>query len=285
MDMKQLVILALQASVLCMVLGFGLKTTIGDLLSLIRRPGLLVRSVLAVFVVMPAVVVVLTRLFAFRQVVEIALVALAISPVPPLLPQREAKAGGDAQYGLGLMAILALLSIAMVPLALEILGRISGPPLAMSAGAVARVVMISTILPLAAGMLVRAMAPHVAAALEKPMTLIAKGLLVPAALILLVTTAPAVWALIGDGTLVAIVLFVAIGLTVGHVLGGPDPDSAVVLALSTACRHPALAFSIAAANFPEQRFGAVIVLYLLVGLVAGLPYLAWQRGRIAAVRA
>lgn len=280
MDLKQVVVFALQASVLCTVFAFGLKTTTADLLYLIHRPGLLTRSLLAVFVVMPSVVVVLTRLFAFRPIVEMALIALAISPVPPLLPQREAKAGGDTNYGLGLMAILALLAIVMVPLALEVLERVLGRPLAMAPGGVARIVLISTILPLVAGMIVHAIAPHAAASMVKLVTLVAKGLLVPAALVLLVVTAPAVWGLIGDGTLVAIVLFLAIGFTVGHVMGGPDADCSLVLALSTACRHPAIAFSIAAANFPEERFGAVIVLYLILGLVAGIPYLAWQRRRM-----
>jgi len=37
MDLKQLVVLALQVSVLCMVFGFGLKTTMQDLSYLISR--------------------------------------------------------------------------------------------------------------------------------------------------------------------------------------------------------------------------------------------------------
>jgi BASS family bile acid:Na+ symporter len=277
MDMKQLVAVALQVSVALTVFGFGLKTTTADLLYLIQRRGLLMRSLLAVFVVMPVVVVGLTQLFVFRPAVEIALVALAISPMPPLLPQRQAKAGGDTNYGLGLMAVLALMAIVMVPLALAVIGWILGRSLAMAPGALLRILLISTILPLVAGMAVRALLPAAAAAMLKPVTLGAKGLLLPAALVLLVATAPAVWALVGDGTIVAIVLFLVIGFVVGHVMGGPDPDHSVVLGLSSACRHPAIAFSIAAANFPEERFGAVIVLYLLLGVVVGLPYLAWQR--------
>jgi BASS family bile acid:Na+ symporter len=56
------------------------------------------------------------------------------------------------------------------------------------------------------------------------------------------------------------VAFVGVGLIVGHLMGGPDPEHSIVLALSTACRHPAIALSIAAANFPDQRFGGTILL-------------------------
>jgi BASS family bile acid:Na+ symporter len=85
----------LQVSVVCTVFGFGLKTTPDDLSYLIRRPGLLVRSLLAVFMVMPVVAVLLSLLFDFGPTVERALIALAVSPVPPLLPQKESKACGD----------------------------------------------------------------------------------------------------------------------------------------------------------------------------------------------
>ena len=94
MDLKQLIVLALQLSVVSIVFSFGLRSTLDDVLYLWRHPGLLLRSVLAVLVIMPVVAVVLTRMFSFRDTVEIALIALAISPMPPLLPKKEIKAGG-----------------------------------------------------------------------------------------------------------------------------------------------------------------------------------------------
>ena len=74
-------------------------------------------------------------------------------------------------------------------------------------------------------------------------------------------------ALIGNGNVLAIVIFNVAGLAIGHVLGGPNRDHSIVLALATACRHPAIALSLAAANFPDQRFGATILLYLIVSAI------------------
>ena len=54
---------------------------------------------------------------------------------------------------------------------------------------------------------------------------------------------------------------------------------AVVLGMSCACRHPAIAFAIASANFPDQRFGGAIILYLLLSLLIGVPYVRWNRSR------
>jgi BASS family bile acid:Na+ symporter len=233
------------------------------------------------FVIMPLVAVALDRWFDFSHTVEIALVALSISPVPPLLPQRETKAGGHHSYGLALMALLALLSIVVVPLALQLLQLVYGRPYTTPT-TIAKVVLVMAILPLSAGMLVRALAPAVAARIDRPVAMLAKVLLGLGGLVLLVGVAPAIWALVGDGTVIAILLFLVSGYAVGHLLGGPDPDHSTVLAISTACRHPAIGFSIAAANYPDLHFGATIVLYLILGVLLGIPYTAWQRQNAAA---
>src|SRR5262245_53335793 len=149
MDLKHLVMLGLQISVVCTVFGYGLKTTTADLLYVVNRPGLLVRSLLSVFVIMPVIAFALVRLLDINEVVEVALVALAISPVPPLLPMKEMKAGGQGSYGLGLMALLALTSIPAAPLAIEVLERLSGRPLAIKPAAIAILALISVLVPLA----------------------------------------------------------------------------------------------------------------------------------------
>ena len=78
---------------------------------------------------MPVLAVVMARVFELRPEVEIALVALAFSPLPPLLPRREGKAGGATAYGLGLVVLLAVLSIALIPLAAHLLGQRVPPQL------------------------------------------------------------------------------------------------------------------------------------------------------------
>src|SRR4029079_282051 len=97
---------------------------------------------------------------------------------------------------------------------------------------------------------------------------------------LLAANLSAMWALLGDGTLIAMTVFIGSALLVGHLLGGPDPEHSVVLALSNACRHPTIAISIASANFPDQRFAATMLLYVLMNATLCIPYVIWQRRRI-----
>jgi bile acid:Na+ symporter, BASS family len=279
MDLKQLVMLGLQVSIVCTVFGYGLKTTTAALLDVLRRPALLVRSVICVLVIVPALAFALTRFFEIRHEVEVALVALAISPVPPLLPMKEMKAGGRISYGLGLLALLALLSIVTIPLAIEVLERLFNQPLAVSPFAVARLALITVLVPLVAGVVVHTRAPVMAERIAPGLSIGAK-LLVVAAIALFAGVWRSVWEATGQGAVVAITIFIVASLAIAHMLGGPKRETSVVLGMSCACRHPAIAFAIASANFSDQRFGGAIILYLILSLLIGVPYVRWNRSRV-----
>ena len=277
MELKQIIVLGLQLSIVCTVLGFGLRATLADLTYLVRRPRLLARSLLAVYVLMPLVVIALDLAFDFRRPVEVLLVALAISPLPPLLPRKEAGAGGQVSYGLGLMAVLAIASIALVPLSLEILQRLFGRELGVPIGTLAGIVVKTTLGPLLAGVAFRRLMPEAADRLAKPVTILGAVVLAVGALVLVAGSLSAIWDAIGDGTLLAMAMVSVAGLAIGHFLGGPHPNHSVVLALATACRHPAIALTIATTNFPDHRYGGILLLYLVVSAIVAIPYLKWQR--------
>jgi BASS family bile acid:Na+ symporter len=281
-ELRQFVMLAFQVSILCIVFGFGLRAAPRDLLYLLRRPGLLLRSLLSVLVVMPIVAVALATMFDVRREAEIALIALAISPVPPLLPRKEVTAGGRQSYALALMVVLALVSIVAAPAAIEILQRVVNRPLGTAPGAITRIVLTMAVLPLVAGMAVRAFLPAFADRIDAPVALTAKVLLPLAIVVLLAGTWRAVWDAVGGGAVIAMVVFVAIGLVVGDFFGRPEREHSIVLALSSACRHPGIALSIASANFPDEQFAGTILLYLIINAVVGMAYLGWRRRQVVA---
>jgi BASS family bile acid:Na+ symporter len=281
MSPQMIVGLALKASIMLTLFGFGLHATREDLLYLLRRPRVLVRSLVAMFVVMPVFAILMTRLGSFNRAVAIALIALSISPVPPLLPRKVTKSGGHPPYGLGLMVTAASFSIVFVPLAVYLIGKYLNRPFAMGPDAVAEIIVRSVLVPLAAGIVFRKVAPTTAERITDPLARIAGIVLLVGVLCILVFSLPAAWALIGDGTIVAFVAFVIVGLTVGHVFGGPGSDQRVTLALSTASRHPALALAIAGVNIPEERRVIdAVLLYLVVSALLTIPYVAWQRKKV-----
>jgi bile acid:Na+ symporter, BASS family len=272
--------LVLKVSIMLTVFGFGLQASRDDLLYLLQRPRVLVRSLVSMFVVMPLFTLLMTSVASFDRAVVVALVALSISPVPPLLPRKVTKSAGLTSYGLGLMVTAASLSIALIPLYTYLLGKYFHRSFAMGPGAVAKLIVPSVLIPIAAGVLFRKLAPAIAKRIGHPLARIAAIMLVLGVICILAFAAPIVWSLIGNGTILAFIAFILVGLAAGHLLGGHDPNEQVTLALSTACRHPALAVAIAGANIPqEHHVFAAVLLYLLLNALLTIPYVAWQRKR------
>src|SRR5262245_59251043 len=279
MDLAALVGLAIRASICLIVFGLGLGSTQQDALYLFRRPGQLVRSLISMNVIMPLVAVGLAAPFGLHPAQQITLVALGVSPVPPILPKKELTAGGRASYAVSLLMTAAVLAIVIVPLSLRLLGPLFSVEANMPTGIVARLVAITVLAPLAAGIVVRLLAPALASRIAGPISLGAMLLLAIAALTILVNAWPATWAMVGSGRVVALAGFVVIGLVAGHLLGGPGPEDRTVLALSTASRHPGMALAIAGTLFPQHQrlVTGGLVLYLLVSTILSIPYLIWRR--------
>ncbi len=278
MSLADLIRAAILASIMLIVLGLGLRSTWQDLTSLFRHPGLLLRSLLAMNVLMPVLAALLVMAIGPSPPVKIALVALAVAPVPPFLPGKQLKLVSSEAYVMALLGAGSLLAVVLGPLTFALIGAISSHRVGAAPLAVARVVAMTVLIPLLAGVGIRRLAPGLAARMSPLAGKIGMLLLIVAFVPVLITSWSAMISLIGDGTLLAIIVFVLIGLAIGHALGGPDPDNRSVLALATASRHPGVAMAIATASFPEQKLvPAAILLYLLVSAVASAPYTTWRR--------
>jgi BASS family bile acid:Na+ symporter len=283
MYLEQLIMLAIKASIMLLVFGLGLHASPQDATYLLRKPGVLARSLFSMNVVMPLFAVVVATVFDLHSAVKIAIVALALPPVPPILPGRQQKAGGPASYAIGLLVAATLFAIVLVPAGVELMGKFFSQDLHMTASSVAMIVLLTILVPLAAGLIVNRLAPAFAARIARPVSLFATVLLVAGALPVIFTAWPTVMSMIGNGTLLVLAVFAAVGLAVGHWLGGSNPDHRTVLALATSARHPAVALAIAGANFEQQRAVlGVLVLYLVIGTVVSLPYVMWRKRRHAA---
>jgi bile acid:Na+ symporter, BASS family len=278
MSLSQLIPLVIQCSILMVVFSFGLRASLADAIYLFRQPGLFARSVLSMNVIMFAVAVAAALMFDLHPAVKIALIALALSPVPPMLAGKQMKAGGGADYAIGLLVAMSVLALVVVPIGLAIAGGISGTDVRMPAFEVAPIVLSTVILPLGAGIAVRHFFPAHADRTGKGVQLIATLILVVALIPMVIAKWPVFSAMLGDGTLAALTLFAVIGLAVGHLLGGPDEEDRTVLALATSARHPALALAIAKSNFlDDTALVAVVFWSLIVAALVAIPYSQWRK--------
>jgi BASS family bile acid:Na+ symporter len=280
MDVARLLSFGIRVSIFLMVLATGMAGQRGEARALFRRPALLVRSIVAMQVLAPLLAVGLTFLLPIERAVKIALVTLAVSPVPPFLPRRMLKAGGPRGYVVSLLATSALLSVVSIPMTLSLISDVTGVELTLPLAALARQLVMTVLLPLLLGLLIARVLPAIAASWAAPVGSGAALVLALSVLPLIVRTFPAMRTLAGDGTLLVMTLYAAGALLIGHLLGGPEQGNRTVLALSTAARHPGIAILLATTNFAADRLATPAVLMLvIVSFVATIPYLALTRRR------
>jgi BASS family bile acid:Na+ symporter len=274
--------LAFAWSVRAMIFALGLRSTPADLLYLWRRPELLVRSLLAMYVAVPAAAIVLVRLLHLPRETSVAILVLAVAAGAPLVPRRLLDAGGDPPYVLSLAVTTSLLAIVSVPISLWLLRVAFAESPGVGPAIVAWVLAKSFLLPFLFGLALRTAWPALASRLVEPVTTAANTVLAGCILVLLVVSIARV---VEDGwrSFLALGALTVSALAAGHLLGGPKREDRVSLAVLCATRHVGLVMVIAF-TVPSRPAVAVVCAYVLAAMVVSTPYVVWQRRQAARER-
>jgi BASS family bile acid:Na+ symporter len=233
---------------------------------------------LSMIVLLPIAAMVLVAAWDFSMPVRVALLTLAVSPLPPILPSKELKVVSREDYVWSLFIISSLLAIVLVPLLVSVLGFALHRDDRISVGLVAKPILISVLVPLFLGMVVRYFWRDFAIRVRGGIARVGNGLLVLACVVILVFIWPRMREVLGNGSILAFVALAVIGLIIGHLMGGPKQENRSVLALATATRHPGIAIAIGAVCFPDDKsIPAAVLLALLVSIVVSIPYTRWRR--------
>jgi BASS family bile acid:Na+ symporter len=279
MAVQALIPLVITLSLVGLIVTVGLDAKLDDLVCVLRRPLLLAKAVLAVNVVVPVAAMLLVLVFPLTPAARAGVLLMAVSPVPPLVPGKQVKTGAEKSYAYGVYTALILLAVVIVPATVAALGRVYGVQVALPVPLVARNVILTVLLPLAAGVAIQRLAPALARRILPLVKAVATVLLFLAIAPLLVVAWPAVMGLAGNGTILAMALTAAIGLAAGHLLGGPDRANRGALAIAACIRHPGIALMIAKANNADRSVSAAILGMLLVGAVVASLYQLWLKRR------
>jgi bile acid:Na+ symporter, BASS family len=163
-------------------------------------------------------------------------------------------------------------------LTLTLVGIVFGGDYEIASSRLFVIMLVSVVGPLCLGVVVRSIAPSVADAIVRPTELLAVALLVLAGVPIIYSTGGVILQLVGNGVVIILLLFTAVGIAVGHFLGGPVEDDRTVLALATGTRHPGFAVAVATVNFPDEKATlAVILWHLIFAVIVSIPYVQWRK--------
>jgi len=280
MTLAQLIPLAVMVSMAGILLSVALQAELRDLTYLLRHRSLLLRTVLAMNIVMPLLAITMGLVLDLEPPIELALVAMALAPVPPILPGTELKAGGNRRYTMGLMVISCVLSIAFVPAVVAWLSGLAHHPIRVTPAQVAKIVAVWMLLPILIGAVVRALSAKAADAAAPWVGRAAVVLLLLASVPILLKEWRYMLELCGNFSIIAIAGFALAGLAIGHLLGGPEPRTRTVLGLATSLRHPGVAMAILQLDQDPHMLLASVLMVLLVSAAVAQVYARW-RARVA----
>jgi BASS family bile acid:Na+ symporter len=237
------------------------------------RPAVMLRSLAAALILVPAVALALILLLDPAPATAVGLAILVACPPAPLMIKAATKKGGDPAFMASLHLSLAAVAIVTVPAVLNALAI----PLRFTAdvnlASLLSILAKTILLPIGLGLAARALFPAWAGAFAAILGKVGSiGLLV-----VLIAVAGVLYRSLLDMDAWSYVVIAAVAvaaLAIGHLtIGSEHADKRTVLAVECAVRHPGLAIAIGTAKFTAQETLPVLLPCILTFMVIANVYL------------
>jgi predicted Na+-dependent transporter len=261
--------------VISSMLSLGLSLTGQQILAPLKDGGLVLRMLLANFVLVPLVAYLIKTVIPLDDSLAIGLILLATAAGAPFLPKLAQASKGNVPLSVGMMVLLMVITAIYVPVVLPLLL----PGVQVNPADIARSLIILMLIPLAIGLFVKARYEAIARSLQPHMAQASSTSLLAVFVLMLVLNLDSVLAAIGSGAILAAVLLIVASLAIGYTLGGKSPQGKSVVGLGTAQRNIAAAMVVASGNFADDpKVLTMILVGALLMLVILMP-LAGEIGR------
>lgn len=279
MTVDQLINVLVTITLVELMVAIGLGVTVADVIGVARDPRLLLQAAVANYVCVPAAAVGLLLLLDAKPMVAAGFLIAAVCPGAPYGPPFTAMAKGNVAVAVGLMVVLAASSALVAPLLLHFLLPFfsHGDSLNVDTTKMVVTLLATQLLPLFAGLAVRARRAALATKLLKParlasavLNLLVLGLILVVQFQMLLAIRPA-----GFAGMFALVLA---ALIAGWLLGTPGSGNRTAMAITTSVRNVGVGLVIATSSFPgTPAVTATLAFALFQTVVLAAVALGWGR--------
>ena len=262
-----------------MMVTIGLGVNLSDVLNVGRKGGLVARSALANYVLVPAAAVGLLLLFRTQPMVAAGILVVAACPGAPYGPPFTSMAKGNVAVAVGFMVILAGSSAIVAPILLRVLLPVvtGDSSLNINVAKIVGTLLGAQLLPLGAGLWLRRQYPTWADTLKRPATLLSTLLnLVTLGVILFLQFR----VLIGIRLVsyLGMLLLVIATVAAGWVSGRNMNENQKSMVLTTGVRNVGVGLVIVSSSFPgTAAISAAIAFALFQTIALSLIASAWGR--------
>ncbi|MDR9403578.1 MAG: hypothetical protein RI580_09070 [Halothece sp. Uz-M2-17] len=270
-DLKTIIGSYAQITLFLLMLSIGLKEGVENLTLLWKRPNLLIRCLIASFLLVPLAAIAIDALLPLDTPARLGIGAMAICPGAPMLYRKLVQKHTSSALAGSYQVTVSLFAIVLVPTWIILLNALYLADNAAPVGIIAKQVATVQLIPILLGLATREWLPNLAHDLLEPVDKISSFLLIGVLIIVLVIALPKM-AQIGLITTIGVVLFIAATIVIGHYLGGPEPDTRILIALANSTRNAGLALTLVALNVEDMitilgTISAIALLSAVIGTI------------------
>jgi bile acid:Na+ symporter, BASS family len=254
------------------LLALGMRLTVQEMVEPLRRSRLVLLALAANFILGPMFAYLSAQLVSLVIPLDpgyaMGLMIIGSAAGSPMLPKWVKLAKGNIGFGVALMVLLMGATIFYLPLILPQL--ISG--VNVETWKVARPLIMMILLPFLAGLLFKVRYPSVAAKLDPPLDRFSSICLILVIAAVLALYGESLISAVGEGAIGACLLFLALSMAAGYLLGGPDVGTRRVLALGSGQRNLEAVLLVASSSVadPKAMVMAVIAALLILIILFGV---------------
>jgi BASS family bile acid:Na+ symporter len=281
MCLDRLINILVTITLIEMMVLVGLRVTFTELAQTAENRRLVARAAIANYLFVPAVTIALLMSFDVGPMVAAGFLVLAVCPGAPYGPPFAGIARANVPIAVGLMAILAGTSTIVSPALLHVLlPWVSGAetPHIDWIGMVGAL-LVTQLLPLLLGLLVRHRRAQLADRLLAPLELVSKVLNLGVAGLILGSQFRML-AEIPHAGFVGMLILLAASLIIGWLAGAPGRDSRRAVALTTSLRNVGLGLVIVTGNFGGTPAVSAALAYGIVEVLGSLAVALWWGRRM-----
>ena len=246
--------------------GAGLDVNREHLIAVLKNVSLLVRAVLANFVIVPFLGWLLYKLFRLPPLVGTGFLLMAIAPGVPFVLSSVRKKGGGLSLAVERAIFLPLFSVVTVPLTAKlVLPTQTSAELPL--GRFVVTLLLFQVLPLLIGIVIGERAPSIASRLKRIAGLVFFVTLLLVVVLLAPKFISSVAAVYGSHGMLAMLCLSVLAMATGWLLGGPAREDQRILGIGTTLRNIGLCLVIATTSFHEPLVTASVLTYLLIQFI------------------
>jgi len=265
--LSKAVTVAMLAFVVSSMLAMGAGLTASQISQPLRNARPVMLALLANFVLMPLGALALAKVLWLDEPFGVGLLLLGCAAGAPFLPKLAELAKGNLAFAVGAMVLLMVVTVGYLPMVLPLLL----PGVTVDPWQIARSLVLLMLLPLATGLALKARYGDLAARVKPALDWISNASLILLVSLITAANIDKVLQVFGTRGILAGLLFIALGLGTGWLLGGPNADTRRVMALGTGQRNIAAALVVASQSFSDPKVIVMVIVVAIVGLIILMP--------------